>query len=91
LDEGQRLQCFFSRAAIDELVESTGMKPSQIVACTAELGGRIAKLRNVCFDAKEAIFIDEGVSRGSLMTSTMLVMVYLQMTLPGRRFQSSEH
>jgi hypothetical protein len=26
-----------SLAAIDELVESTGMKPSQIVACTVEL------------------------------------------------------
>jgi hypothetical protein len=48
--------------AIDELVESTGMKPSQIVACTAELGGRIAMLRNVGLDAgvtKEVICIDE--------------------------------
>jgi hypothetical protein len=33
-------------AAIDDLVESTGMKPSQIVAWTAELGASIVKLRN---------------------------------------------
>jgi hypothetical protein len=43
-----------SLVAIDELVGSTDMKPSQIVACTAEPGGR------VCFDAREAIFINEG-------------------------------
>jgi hypothetical protein len=33
-------------AAIDDLVESTGMKPSQIVAWTAELGASIVKFRN---------------------------------------------
>ncbi|GAX12824.1 hypothetical protein FisN_15Hu303 [Fistulifera solaris] len=44
-----------SWAAIDELVESTGVMPSQIVACTAELGGRIATLRNevICIDEDE--------------------------------------
>ncbi|GAX23097.1 hypothetical protein FisN_UnNu093 [Fistulifera solaris] len=33
-------------AAIDDLVESTGMKPSQIVAWIAELGASVVKLRS---------------------------------------------
>lgn len=49
--------------AVDDLVESTRMKPSEVVAWAAELGGVVAKLRNAVANYHEAssIIVDSSI------------------------------